>query len=159
MQWTGSHHLHLRGANWTTERKKMNILGKGKCPGTHNNIELGFFQCPFFCFSVTEHMPEPQPQTAWACDSPDGNCHYSNRPGTLLQVSWSCTLCVKGRKQLALYKGQMWCFALKAPPPPLPHLCSSSLHRYWLWEAALNADLRPCGTTQIIQKNFKFLLN
>lgn len=117
MQWTGSHHLHLRGANWTTERKKMNILGKGKWPGTHNNIELGFFQCPFFCFSVTEHMPEPQPQTAWACDSPDGNCHYSNRPGTLLQVSWSCTLCVKGRKQLALYKGQMWCFALKAPPP------------------------------------------
>lgn len=60
-------------------------------------------------------MSEPQPQAAWACDSPDGNCHYSHRPGTLLQVSQSCTPCVKGRKQLALYKGQMWCFTLKAP--------------------------------------------
>lgn len=134
------------------KKKKMNILGKGKWPGTHNNIELGFFQCPFLCFSVTEHMPEPQPQTAWACDSPDGNCHYSNRPGTLLQVSWSRTPCVKGRKHFRKAK----CDALLWKPP---YLCSSSLQRHWLWEAAFNTDLRPGWTTQIIQKNFEFLLN
>lgn len=91
------------------KKKKKEHIWEREMAGNSQQHNAWILQLPFLCFSVTEYMSEPQPQTAWAHDSPDGNCHYSNRPGTLLQVSWSRTLCVKGRKQLVKRQNVMLC--------------------------------------------------